>query len=312
MAKIILGIHGLANKPEKGILAGWWKDSIKEGLAKNCDAQNVDFDFKLVYWADLLYKNPSHQDEAYSFDSLYNDQPYVKADETPERYEEGWADRARRLASKFAGASIDLLKEEFGVDSLADWVLEKTLKDLAFYYDEERKIADRSRPPEEAQARKVLQDDLTNAVVALEGQEIMLIAHSMGTIIAYDVLRDIGRAKPGFTVAEFITIGSPLGLPHVKAKIIEERDYDGSDAERVRTPSVVARKWVNYADKRDPVALDTHFADDYGPNRSGVQVEDDLVLNGYVSPSGEPNYHKSYGYLRAPEVSEHILNFLNQ
>ncbi len=151
-----------------------------------------------------------------------------------------------------------------------------------------------------------------NALLALEGQEIMLIAHSMGTIIAYDVLRDIGRAKPEFTVAEFVTIGSPLGLPHVKAKIIEERDYDGSDAERVRTPSVVARKWVNYADKRDPVALDTHFADDYGPNRSGVQVEDDLVLNGYVSPSGEPNYHKSYGYLRAPEVSEHILNFLNQ
>jgi esterase/lipase superfamily enzyme len=48
----------------------------------------------------------------------------------------------------------------------------------------------------------------------------MLIAHSMGTIISYDVLRDLGQEDPSFKVPHFATIGSPLDLPHVKAKII--------------------------------------------------------------------------------------------
>ena len=60
----------------------------------------------------------------------------------------------------------------------------------------------------------------------------MLIGHSMGSIIAYDVLRIVGRQTPLVPVDHFITIGSPLGLPHVKTKIYEENDL-------VRTPSVV-------------------------------------------------------------------------
>lgn len=68
----------------------------------------------------------------------------------------------------------------------------------------------------------------------------MVIAHSMGTIISYDVLREIGREHPGMTVEHYVTIGSPLGLPHVKKKISEENRL-------VRTPSIV-RRWSNLAD----------------------------------------------------------------
>ena len=35
-----------------------------------------------------------------------------------------------------------------------------------------------------------------------------------------------------------------------------------------------------------------------------------MVDNGYRSLSDEVNYHKSYGYLRAPELSQHINEFL--
>jgi hypothetical protein len=56
----------------------------------------------------------------------------------------------------------------------------------------------------------------------------------MGSIIAYDVLRIIRRETPPVPVDHFVTIGSPLGLPHVKTKIYEENDL-------VRTPSVVGR-----------------------------------------------------------------------
>ena len=315
MSKVIVGIHGLANKPKKDILADWWKKSIKEGLNKNCQIAEAEFRFEMVYWADLLYKNPQHGDKLFDFDSLYNGQPYVEAEPASlKEYEDGFLDDIRAKALGLVGSTADMLKERFEMNKLADWVLGKVLKDLAIYYDPERKIGDRSEPKQPVEARKVLQDELKNALIPLKGEEIMLIAHSMGTIISYDVLRDIGPKgsdkDPDFEIAHFVTIGSPLGLPHVKGKIIEERDYDGQGRERVRTPSVVSERWVNYADRKDPVALDVHLRDDYRQNKKGIRVEDDLVINGYLSPSDEPNHHKSYGYLRTPELSEHIRDFL--
>ncbi len=143
----------------------------------------------------------------------------------------------------------------------------------------------------------------------------MLIAHSMGSIIAYDALTLLGQPDPGFEVDHFVTIGSPLGLPHVKGKIIDEFVHRGDVADRVRTPTVVKKKWVNYANRRDPVALDVHLANDYKPNRDNIKCEDDLVYNDYrVMKRGEKdpdrNYHKSYGYLRTPEFSELMKDFL--
>lgn len=52
----------------------------------------------------------------------------------------------------------------------------------------------------------------------------------------------------------------------------------------VRTPSVVSKDWKNFADRKDPVALDAHLSDDYGVNRRSIAVIDDLVYNDYVSP----------------------------
>ena len=311
MSKVIVGIHGLANKPEKETLADWWRKSIEEGLKKNCKVQNPNFSFKMVYWADLLYRNPVHQDKNFDFDALYNKEPYLEGPDGPfERHDDGTLDSILASAFGMVGATVDFAKERFEMEKLADWVLGKVLKDLDFYYDKKRKIGDRSKPTKKVLARKVLMDELKTELRPLKGEEIMLISHSMGTIIAYDVLRDIGREDPGFELAHFVTIGSPLGLPHVKRKIIEERQYAGKEAERVRTPTVVTQRWVNYADRKDPVALDVHLSDDYKANARGIQVEDDLVANGYKGLSKNANHHKSYGYLRTPELSEHVRDFL--
>ena len=45
-------------------------------MKKNCGIDNLVFDFEMVYWADLLYKNPQHEDKTFNFDKLYNDEPY--------------------------------------------------------------------------------------------------------------------------------------------------------------------------------------------------------------------------------------------
>ena len=72
---------------------------------------------------------------------------------------------------------------------------------------------------------------------------------------------------------------------------------------------MVKRRWANYADRKDPVAFDSHLRDDFGANSSAVRVEDDLVTNDYTA-QGDRNPHKSYGYLRTPEISMHIQQFI--
>ena len=60
MSKIIIGIHGLGNKPPKTILTDWWKKSLIEGLKKF--NYTSDFKFELVYWADILHPIPLDPD----------------------------------------------------------------------------------------------------------------------------------------------------------------------------------------------------------------------------------------------------------
>ena len=73
MTLTIVGIHGLANKPAPDTLKDYWEKSIREGLKVNKSISNPDIDFKMVYWADLLYMNHLHDDKAFDFDNLYND-----------------------------------------------------------------------------------------------------------------------------------------------------------------------------------------------------------------------------------------------
>lgn len=282
--RVIIGIHGLSNKPRESLLAQWWRDSILEGLRRNEGRTAGPVPFDLVYWRDWNYPNPTPDDE---IDESY--QPAAGQGLLP-RYDDRFWDALRAEASELAGTSLDWTKRHFGFGTEAiDSLLGLKFRDLALYYENETKRAE-------------LRSRLATAIRNNAGKRIMLIAHSMGSIVAYDVLRLLGRSEPRPTIHHFVTIGSPLGLPYVKHKIWSEND-------RVRTPSIV-QKWTNLADRRDFVAADTHLSDDYRANSDDVRVRDDLILNGYVNREGRPNYHKSYGYLRTPELSTLIRDFI--
>ena len=325
---VIIGVHGLANKPPRRTLTNWWKESLVEGLenigvevVRDKDGKLIKprFKFRMVYWANLLYSRSVHTKENWEFDMLYNNEPYIPAGEGELRkYQDSWRDALEARARGVIGDTVDGLKKHFGADSIADWALGKLLKDLAFYYTN-KEIENPSKPPKVLPARGLLREQVARVVREEhdDDRRILLVAHSMGSIISYDALRGLGRAdgeKP--EVARFVTIGSPLGLPHVKYEIMEEwkerPDFPGGDPQ-LRTPTIVTEDWTNFADRKDPVAADVHLADDYKPNHREIQVRDDLILNDYHTvQDGERkhNHHKSYGYLRAPEMAEYVKEFL--
>lgn len=275
MSKLIIGIHGLSNKPEENTLAKWWEAAMVEGLNKNCSLPVTALDFHSVYWADVMY--PGGPDE--------NPDKYKPADKSELKYyKDGWLDDLRIRAQGIGDNFLDFMKDKLDIDKPAEEVLKNKLPDLYRYYTDKT-------------IRNELRGRLEAVIRDNRNKRLMVIAHSMGSIIAYDVLRALGREDQTLAVEHFVTIGSPLGLPHVKHMILKESPL-------VRTPSVV-RKWSNLADRRDPVALDIHLSDDYEENFAGVKVKDDLVMNDWGGI-----HHKSYGYLRTPEFSDLLKNFV--
>ena len=74
MAKIIIGIHGLGNKPPPKTLSRWWQAAIREGLER-LKKPNQQFAFELVYWAHYLYPlplKPRIKDNDYEYGDIKN------------------------------------------------------------------------------------------------------------------------------------------------------------------------------------------------------------------------------------------------
>lgn len=314
MDKIIVGIHGLSNKPPRECLQSWWEKSIREGLRKNCQMEGEPVHFRLVYTTDLIHKIPKHNDRSFHHDLLFDDEPYYEtpSEELKTYNETTWDLYAARMIG-VSGTNVDSLKSFFGMDMASSWFLQPLLHDMEFYYSNEWQIPNRNGQFEPV--RKVLRDDLKNTLREERDKQITLIAHGMGSVIAYDVLRDLDQEDQTLKIEHFITLGSPLGLPHIKGKIIEERR---SHDERLRTPSCVTGSWMNFADRRDPMAIDFNLTDDFVQNDYGIRIQNILVANDYrrphhdqtFDPQGRVNSHKAYGYLRCPEVTQTIRNFV--
>ena len=84
----------------------------------------------------------------------------------------------------------------------------------------------------------------------------VVVCHSLGTIITYDVLAE--PALAGLDINLLVTLGSPLAIANVQHRL-----RDGAGRPHPVPPEV--RAWENFADLWDPVALDKTLRDDFDP-----------------------------------------------
>jgi hypothetical protein len=284
MRSRIIGIHGLNDKPSPEVLKRWWRRSIQEGLARNCDLPDTAFDFQLVYWADL--------EHAAAVAPGDDPEPYRAVKGTGPFPQHSGSLQAKLLALGLEGFGklADAMARAPVLSDLVDQAVERRVPDL-FRYQNDAILRRAVRERFLVVLRKAQKDDMRT----------MLIAHSMGSLIAFDVL----LAHPELRIDHMVTVGSPLGLGEVKA-------HSRRELGALKVPEGVGR-WDNFADPRDPIAaFDLRLASDFPANSHGVGVVDHGVRNLYVAPSGKPNPHKIYGYLRTPEVSVTVAAFLAQ
>ncbi|CAB3741700.1 Uncharacterised protein [Achromobacter denitrificans] len=117
----------------------------------------------------------------------------------------------------------------------------------------------------------------------------VVVAHSLGSIVAYLLLRQAG-SEAGWRVPALITLGSPLGIKAIRGRL-------GG----VRHPDCVGH-WFNARDPRDVVALYSLDERNFGIVPA---IENKIDVDNSTS-----NRHGIEGYLEDAEVARRIHDAL--
>ena len=314
-------IHGLASKPPRDVTHELWRLALHENIRvgdRNLAAQ-LDASpgvFETAYWADSI---PHHiPDDAAYCRKLRRQLDRVIAERRAirDRFHVGMGER---VGSFFKERGVDLVKLLAGALSIKDEVMTDLFRETELY-DQDQYIADQMRAPLEDALRRAWDD----------GCQPALVAHSMGSFIAYDVLwRFSHRKTPGFReynrkrVSIFATLGSPLGDASVRRLLfaIHHRDHGPR-----QFPTNIDF-WHNYACLGDVVAHQRNFDEVfYAPMRAlklfprgkafrSIDYADlhnpfEVVPHAGNRNREKRNPHKSFGYLVQPRLGSWLADYL--
>jgi len=293
---LILYVPGLLPKPEAGVHKEALRRCLLAGLQQHdagvaAELAAADRSFDLVAWTYDFYRE--HRDfalDAQSIDTLL-EQAYASEQDIVEASSPGkrllrWLYRVGNLFP-------------FLIPHLADERVELHLRDLMRYVHNRNDIA--------AHTREMLKMPLRAAWEA--GRPVLLAAHSMGSVIAYDALWEMSRdARDELRVDLLLTMGSPLGQSYLRRHILGH-----GETGPVRYPDNI-RRWVNLSAVGDMTAVNPYLAKDFGEMaRLGLveRIEDIEIFN-FFRHDGELNVHAEYGYLVNKDTAAVVAEWWRQ
>jgi pimeloyl-ACP methyl ester carboxylesterase len=281
----VIYVHGAGNKPPA--------DDLKRAWDLDLFGHDMGQRTRMAYYADLLHTTPSAtgadactQEQALAALVLAAGAAEAAPGEAPSRDAAellaGLTPRGQQLALSLSMsiAAQAVSRPPTVQESLeAILPLPGSLRRLLL-----RQLLQQLFPDADAyfftDKRQPIRERLRQALNAVVGGPVVVVGHSLGTVIAYDVLSEASFAAS--VVPLLVTLGSPLGYTEIQDVVTRP----------LRLPTPV-QLWANFADPLDLVALDTNLADEF---QGAPRIIDALVDN----PS--PNNHAACGYLRASRV----------
>lgn len=128
---------------------------------------------------------------------------------------------------------------------------------------------------------------VNDLVASCLNERCVIVSHSLGSVVAYWVLREHEEVE----VPLFVTLGSPLGIKTIRANL---------PPPLIKPKSI--QHWLNASDSRDPVAMHPRLERSLLPwaieNISDIRHED----------GKDP--HDVYGYLADPVIATRIRDAL--
>ena len=156
--------------------------------------------------------------------------------------------------------------------------------------------------------RAMLRAELDSAWQA--GAPVLLIGHSLGSVIAYETLWELSRGgESAQRVDLFVTMGSPLATHFIQRKVLGSRERGTA-----RYPTNI-RRWANFTARGDTTALRPRLHPTFGEMVTLGLVEsiDDVVgFDNYFRGDLGLNEHDSYGYLSQPSVGGVVGDWLSK
>ena len=287
---LILYVPGLLPKPEprphrdalfRCLLAGVRR--CNERIALDIAANLHCFD--VVSWTYDFYR--MHRDIGIDEQAIED----VIAQEDVSSRDVAEASSWQRRVARWAFSMADVMT--FLIPHIANEKMEVHLRDLRRYVRNQHDIADH--------VRQMLKMPLRAAIEAR--RPILLIGHSMGSVIAWDSLWQMTQSeRDRVDIDLFLTMGSPLGQRYIQRRLL------GFGAEGDNRFPRGIRRWINLAAIGDLTAIDMHLKNDFSPmlERGIVESIEDHQLHNYYRLNGDLNVHAEYGYL-VNEVTAKIV-----
>ncbi len=294
---MVIFIHGIGDHPPEEQLKPQWDIAL---FGKPMGERT-----SMAYWSDILHGSAGggavgtraigdDAEEATDADDIDIPEmlkdlsvPVAKRKDAAERLEAIAAALAGvRMAGKRAGAGRGTSAKVLPLPGflrrpVAKAFLERFLKDVAAYFYQPG-------------IREKIQNKL-RAEIQGRDEPFVVVSHSLGTVVAFEVLSDPQLARPDCSL--LVTLGSPLGIKEVQ-DVLEGFENELAVPARVRA-------WHNFADRLDPVALDAGLSNDFEARvtaSGAVRVIDRRIVNERTVSLRQFNPHSSIGYLSHPDV----------
>ena len=306
--KTLILVHGRSWKPNEPDLKKLWIDALTYGIKRDAPESLDAFKAakkEFVYYGDIsnayLKKKtgktpPNDLASRKTTLDLLN---VWKANEfTKSKY--------NKLPGKesFKEGVADVLSPLLRFFHLSDDLINAVAPDMGEYWKgEDSDFGSKAREPMIKPLQRAL-DQKNNSVC--------IMAHSLGTMIAYDTLWKFSyrsEYRPKYNnkkIDLFVTLGCPLADETVKGGLF------GAQASGARRYPSNINHWVNIAAHDDFVSHDQRVANDFKMmKRYGLikSIKDHRIYNLSLR-KGKSNPHHSGGYLIHPKTTSTLVNWL--
>ncbi len=301
-------VHGRDFKPSGKDLLELIDSALAAGVER--DRQELLSDYhglakELAYYGDLsnalLERKGGKYDEQLDIGDRRNAFHLLKQIDKRKKFS---VQRYDNLPGKSAIAEFvaDIATPVLGAVGLASTLIGKVAKDLGEYWNAKSDFA--------TQLRQRVRDTLCTALD--RDDQVMLISHGTGCIVAYDVVWQLSH-DPEFSeqyadkkIDVWLTLGAPLGDAVIANKLLGAKDKAGK-----RHPKNIV-SWHNVSAEDDYCCHDNTLANDFKAmlKEKLVSCIRDYQIYNLAVRYGKSNPHSSVGYYMHPRVTQLIADWL--